>query len=187
MGLDPADPVPPVADKHVNATSGSVYQPAKHLPRRSPTVQLSGEGSASVPSKNVINGDYSRQNSIPTTRNGVVDWTMQNSAIQSVESPPKYMSEDSPTLLQSSQTIAGFCNQINSGCDRVYNLPFSGGNGSNSLPDWPVDEFFNTSEYGPSFGFAEHGSSKVNYRMTHDSLSQCLMSTVQFSVFLVCR
>ncbi|KAF8732907.1 hypothetical protein HU200_015257 [Digitaria exilis] len=160
VGLDPADPVPPIADKHVNSTGGSVYQPAKHVPRRSPTVQISGEGSVSVPSKNVINGDYSRQNSVPTARSGMVDWTMHNSAIQLVESPPKYMSEESPTLMQSSQTAAAFSNQINSDCDRAYNLPFSGGNGSNSLPDWPVDEFFNSSEYGPSFGFAEHCSSK---------------------------
>jgi len=160
VGLDPADPVPPIAENRVNDAGGSVYQPAKHLPRRNPTVQFSGEGTASVPSKNLINGDYSRQNSVPTVRTGVVDWTMHNAAIQSVESPTKYMSEESPTLLQSSQTTAAFSNQINSNSDRAYNLPFSGGNGSDSLPDWPVDEFFTNSEYGTNFSFSEHGTSK---------------------------
>jgi len=160
VGLDPADPVPPIAENRVNDAGGSVYQPAKHLPRRNPTVQFSGEGTASVPSKNLINGDYSRQNSVPTVRTGVVDWTMHNAAIQSVESPTKYMSEESPTLLQSSQTTAAFSNQINSNSDRAYNLPFSGGNGSDSLPDWPVDEFFTNSEYGTNFSFLEHGTSK---------------------------
>ncbi|CAN6165075.1 unnamed protein product [Urochloa humidicola] len=135
VGLDPADPVPPIADKHVNAVGGSVHQPAKHPPRRSQSVQFSAKA-------------------------GVVDWTMHNSAIRSVESPPKYMSEESPTLLQSSQTTAAFSNQINSDSDRAYNLQFSGGNGSDSLPDWPVDEFFSNSEYSPNFSFAEHGSSK---------------------------
>ncbi|KAJ1258059.1 hypothetical protein BS78_10G045300 [Paspalum vaginatum] len=160
VGLDPADPVPPIADKHVNVAGGSVYQPERHLPRRSPTVQLSVEGSTAVPSKNATNGDYSRQNSFPTARTEVVDWTMHNSAIQSVESPPKCMSEESPTLLQSSQTTAVFSNQINGDGDRAYNLSFSGGNASDSLPDWHVDEFFSNSEYGANFSFAEHGSSK---------------------------
>ncbi|XP_039805395.1 B-box zinc finger protein 22 isoform X2 [Panicum virgatum] len=135
VGLDPADPVPPIAENRVNDAGGSVYQPAKHLPRRNPTVQFS-------------------------VRTGVVDWTMHNAAIQSVESPTKYMSEESPTLLQSSQTTAAFSNQINSNSDRAYNLPFSGGNGSDSLPDWPVDEFFTNSEYGTNFSFSEHGTSK---------------------------
>ncbi|CAL5051106.1 unnamed protein product [Urochloa decumbens] len=160
VGLDPADPVPPIADKHVNAAGGSVYQPAKHLPKRGPTVQFSGEVSASVPSKNAINGGYSRQNSVPTAKTGVVGWTMPSSAIQAVESPTKYMSEESPTLLQSSQNTTPFSNQINSDSDRAYNLPFSGGNGSDSLPDWPVDQFFSNSEYSPNFSFVEHGSSK---------------------------
>ncbi|PUZ62176.1 hypothetical protein GQ55_4G335800 [Panicum hallii var. hallii] len=160
VGLDPADPVPPIAENHVNAVGGLVYQPAKHLPRRNPTVQFSGEGTASVPCKSLINGDYSRQNSVPTVRTEVVDWTMHNGAIQSVESPPKYMSEESPTLQQSSQATVAFSSQINSDSDRAYNLPFSGGNGTDSLPDWPVDEFFTNSEYGPNFSFAEHGSSK---------------------------
>jgi len=31
---------------------------------------------------------------------------------------------------------------------------------TDSLPDWPVDEFFSNSEYGPNFGFSENGSSK---------------------------
>jgi len=160
VGLDPADPVPPIAENRVNDAGGSVYQPAKHLPRRNPTVQFSGEGTASVPSKKLINGDYSRQNSVPTVSTGVVDWTTHNGAIQSGESPPEYMSEENPTLLQSSQTTAAFSNQINSDSDQAYNLPFSGGNGSDSLPDWPVDEFFTNSEYGPNFSFSEHGSSK---------------------------
>ncbi|KAG0512832.1 hypothetical protein BDA96_10G048500 [Sorghum bicolor] len=159
VGLDPADPVPPIAEKHVNAAGGSVNQPVKHLPRRSPTVQFSVEGSASVPSKNVTNGDYSRQNSVPTARAEVVDWTMNDSTIRSVESPPKYMSEESPTLLQSSQTTTAF-NQINGNSDGPYHLSFSGGNVTDSLPDWPVEEFFSNSEYGPNFGFSEHGSSK---------------------------
>jgi hypothetical protein len=180
VGLDPADPVPPIADKHANAAGGSVYQPAKHLPRRSPTVQISGEGSASVPSKNVTNGGYSQHNSVPTAKTGVVDWMIHNSAIQSVESPPKYMSEESPTLLQSSQTRA-FSNQVNSDGDRAYNLPFSGGNGSNSLPDWPVDEFFNNSEYSPNLSFAELGSSKASYHIIHFLF--CLSSLNVFTIF----
>lgn len=180
VGLDPADPVPPIADKHANAAGGSVYQPAKHLPRRSPTVQISGEGSASVPSKNVTNGGYSQHNSVPTAKTGVVDWMIHNSAIQSVESPPKYMSEESPTLLQSSQTRA-FSNQVNSDSDRAYNLPFSGGNGSNSLPDWPVDEFFNNSEYSPNLSFAELGSSKASYHIIHFLF--CLSSLNVFTIF----
>ncbi|XP_062228069.1 B-box zinc finger protein 22-like [Phragmites australis] len=163
VGLDPADPVPPIADKHVNAGGGSVYQP-KQMPKRNSTVLFSGEGSASVPSQTVINGDYSRQNSVPTVRPGVVDWTMHNGAIRSPEPPPKYfteyLSEESPTLLQSSQTTTAFSNQINGDNDRAYSLPFSGGNGSDSLPDWPVDEFFSNSEYCSNFGFAEHSSSK---------------------------
>lgn len=159
VGLDPADPVPPIADKHVNSAGGSVYQPEKHLPRRSPTVQLSVEGSDSVPSKNATNGDYSRQNSIPAARIEV-DWTMRNSALPSVESPPKCMSEESPTLLQSNQSTTVFSNQINGNCDRAYTLSFSGGNASDNLPDWHVDEFFSNSEYGPNFSFAEHVSSK---------------------------
>ncbi|WVZ82480.1 hypothetical protein U9M48_029737 [Paspalum notatum var. saurae] len=156
VGLDPADPVPPIADKHVNVAGGSAYQPERHLPRRSPMVQLSVEVSASVPSKNATNGDYSRQNSFPTARTEVVDWTMHNSVIRSVESPPKCMSEESPTLLQSSQTTSIFSNQINGNSDRAYNLSFSGGNASDSLSDWHVDEFFSNSEYGANFSFAEH-------------------------------
>jgi hypothetical protein len=42
-------------------------------------------------------------------------------------------------------------------------LSFSGGNVTDSLPDWPVDEFFSNSEYGPNFGFSENGSSKASY------------------------
>ncbi|AQL02055.1 B-box zinc finger protein 22 [Zea mays] len=160
VGLDPADPVPPIAEKHVNAVGGSVNQPVRHQPRRSPTVQFSVEGSASVPTKNVTNGDCSRQNFVPTARAEVVDWTMNNSTIRSVESPPKYISEESPTLLQSSQTTTVFSNQINGNSDGAYHLSFSGGNVTDSLPDWPVDEFFSNSEYGPNFGFSENGSSK---------------------------
>jgi len=181
VGLDPADPVPPIAENRVNDAGGSVYQPAKHLPRRNPTVQFSGEGTASVPSKKLINGDYSRQNSVPTVRTGVVDWTMHNAAIQSVESPTKYMSEESPTLLQSSQTTAAFSNQINSNSDRAYNLPFSGGNGSDSLPDWPVDEFFTNSEYGTNFSFSEHGTSKASYHVIHFMF--CLSSLNVIRIF----
>eukprot|EP00267_Zea_mays_P046279 XP_020398643.1 B-box zinc finger protein 22 [Zea mays] len=160
VGLDPADPVPPIAEKHVNAAGGSVNQPVRHQPKRSPTVQFSVEGSASVPTKNVTNGDCSRQNFVPTARGEVVDWTMNNSTIRSVESPPKYISEESPTLLQSSQTTTVFSNQINGNSDGAYHLSFSGGNVTDSLPDWPVDEFFSNSEYGPNFGFSENGSSK---------------------------
>jgi hypothetical protein len=163
VGLDPADPVPPIAEKHVNAVGGSVNQPVRHQPRRSPTVQFSVEGSASVPTKNVTNGDCSRQNFVPTARAEVVDWTMNNSTIRSVESPPKYISEESPTLLQSSQTTTVFSNQINGNSDGAYHLSFSGGNVTDSLPDWPVDEFFSNSEYGPNFGFSENGSSKASY------------------------
>ncbi|KAL6839659.1 hypothetical protein ACP4OV_030598 [Aristida adscensionis] len=155
VGLDPADPVPPIADKHANATGGSVY-----LPKRKATVPFSGEGSDAVPSKNLNNGDYSRQNSVPTVRTGVVDWTTNNSAIRSVQPRPGYLSDEGQTLLQSSQTTVAFSNQINRDDDRAYNLSFSGGNGSDSLPDWPVDEFFSSLEYGPNLGFAEHGSSK---------------------------
>ncbi|AQK80453.1 B-box zinc finger protein 22 [Zea mays] len=162
VGLDPADPVPPIAEKHVNASGGSVKQSVRHLPRRSPGVQFSVEGSASVPSKNVSNGDYSRQNSVPTARAEVVDWTKNNTTIQSVESPPKYMSEESPTLLQSSQTTTVFSNQINGNSDGTYHLSFSSGNVTDSLPDWPVDEFFSNSEYVPNLGFSEHGSSKAS-------------------------
>ncbi|XP_062233597.1 B-box zinc finger protein 22-like [Phragmites australis] len=160
VGLDPADPVPPIAEKHANATGGSVSLPTKHLPRRNPTVPFSDLGSDSVPSQNVVNGDYSRQNSVPTVRTGAVDSTMNNSAIRSVESRSEYLAEEGSTLLRSSHTASAFSNQINGDNNRAYNLSFSGGNGSESLPDWPVDEFFNNSEYGPSFGFAEHGSSK---------------------------
>uniref|UniRef100_A0A0A9GJ65 B box-type domain-containing protein n=1 Tax=Arundo donax TaxID=35708 RepID=A0A0A9GJ65_ARUDO len=159
VGLDPADPVPPIADKHVNAGGGSVYQP-KHPAKRNSTVLFSGEGGASVPSQNANNGDYSRQNSVPTVRPGVVDWTMHNGAIRSAEPPPEYLSEECPTFMRSSQTTAAFSDQINEDNDRSYSLPFSGGNGSDSLPDWPVDEFFSNSEYSPNFGFAEHSSSK---------------------------
>lgn len=165
MGLDPADPVPPIAEKHVNAAGGSVNQPARHLPRRSPTTPFSVEGSASVPSKNVTNGDYSKQNSVPTARAELVDWTMKNSTSRSVESPPKYMSGGSPTLLQSSQTTTVFSNQINGNSDGAYHLSFSGGNVTDSLPDWPVEEFFSNSEYGPNLGFSEHGSPKASYHI----------------------
>lgn len=163
VGLDPADPVPPIADKHDNATGGSVNQSARLLPRKNATVQSSVEGKAYIPSKNVINGDYSTQNSVPTARTKVVDWTMNNSAIQAVESPPKYTSEGSPTLLQSSQTTTVFSNQINGNSDGAYHLSYSGGNATDSLPDWPVDEFFSNSECAPNFGFSEHGSSKASY------------------------
>eukprot|EP00494_Astrolonche_serrata_P016019 UN16182 len=63
-------------------------------------------------------------------------------------------------LLLSNQTTTALSNQMNRDSGRAYNLPFSGGNGSDSLPDWPVDEFFSNLEYGPNFGFTEHGSSK---------------------------
>ncbi|KQK19605.1 B-box zinc finger protein 22 [Brachypodium distachyon] len=160
VGLDPADPVPPIADKHVNVSGGSVDSQMKHLPRKNPTVLFSGETSVSIPSQNAISEDYSRQSPVPNIRTGMVNWTMNNSAIRSEEPPPKYLSEGSPTLLLSSQTTTAFSNQMNKDSDRAYNLPFSGGNGSDSLPDWHVDEFFSNSEYGPNLGFAEHGSSK---------------------------
>ncbi|KAK3131633.1 hypothetical protein QOZ80_6AG0509170 [Eleusine coracana subsp. coracana] len=159
VGLDPADPVPPVADKHVTA-AGSVYPPTKHLSGRNPIVPSSGEGSDSVPSQNVINGDYSRQNSVPTVRTGMVNWTMKSSAIRALEPRLEYLSDEGPALLQSSQATAAFSNQINGDNDQAYNLPLAGGNGSENLPDWPVDEFFSSSEFGPNFSFAEHCSSK---------------------------
>ncbi|KAF0901468.1 hypothetical protein E2562_003466 [Oryza meyeriana var. granulata] len=157
VGLDPADPVPPIADKHVNTAGGSVDSPTKHL-QRNPTVLLSGESSASLPNQNTINGDYSRQSSVTNTRTGVVNWTMSNSTTRSIDPPPMYSSEESPALLLAghTNTMAAYSNQISKDSDRVYNLPFAGGNGSDCLHDWPVDEFFNNSE----FGFAEHGSSK---------------------------
>jgi hypothetical protein len=160
VGLDPADPVPPVADKHANAGGDSVYKPTKNLSRKSPTVPSSGEGSDSVPSENVIRGDYCRQNYVPTVRNGVVNWTMNNSTIPSLEPQSEYMSDESLALLQSSLATAAFANQINRNNDRAYNLPLSSGNGSENLPDWPVDEFFSSSEFGPNFSFAEHCSTK---------------------------
>ncbi|KAL6606666.1 hypothetical protein ACP70R_042319 [Stipagrostis hirtigluma subsp. patula] len=157
VGLDPADPVPPIAEKKANAGGGPTY-----LPKRNTTGPFSGEVSDSVPSQNAKSGDYSRQNSVPTVRTGMVDWTTNTNsrAIRSVEARPEFLSDEGQTLLQSSQTTAAFSNQINQHNDRAYNLPFSGGNGSESLPDWPVDEFFSSLEYGPNFGFAEHGSSK---------------------------
>uniref|UniRef100_A0A0A8YKP6 Uncharacterized protein n=1 Tax=Arundo donax TaxID=35708 RepID=A0A0A8YKP6_ARUDO len=85
---------------------------------------------------------------------------MHNGAIRSAEPSPKYLSEESPTPLQSSQTTSAFSNQINGDNDRAYNLPFLGGNGSDSLPDWPADEFFSNSEYSPNFDLAEHSSCK---------------------------
>ncbi|KAF7099354.1 hypothetical protein CFC21_100992 [Triticum aestivum] len=139
VGLDPADPVPPVADKHVNT---------------------SGENSASIPSQNAISGDYSRQISVPNTKTGMTNWTMDNSALRLAEPPPKYLSDGNSKLLLSNQTTTALSNQMNRDSGRAYNLPFSGGNGSDSLPEWPVDEFFSNLEYGPNFGFTEHGSSK---------------------------
>lgn len=161
VGLDPADPVPPVADKYANTSGGSVDSQPKHLPRKNPTVLFSGENNASVPSQNAISGDYSRQISAPNTKTGMVNWTMDNSALRMAEPPPKYLSDESSKLLLSSQSTAALSNQMNRDSGRAYNLSFSGGNGSESLPDWPVDEFFSNLEYGPNFGFAEHGSSKV--------------------------
>jgi hypothetical protein len=139
VGLDPADPIPPVADKRVNASGGSVYQPTKHLSRRNPTVPSSGESSDSV----------------PAVRTGAVNWTMNNSTIGS--------SDESPAILQSSQATSAFSNQFNGINDQAYYLPLSGGNGSDNLPDWHVDEFFSSSEFGPNVWFTEHCSSKVNY------------------------
>ncbi|KAM0887193.1 hypothetical protein ACQ4PT_029210 [Festuca glaucescens] len=160
VGLEPADPVPPIADKHVNASGGSVDSQQKHLARKNPTVLLSGESSVSIPSQNAISGDYSRQISVPNTKTAMVNWTMDNSAIRSAEHPPKYLSDASSKHLLPSQTTAALSNQMNRDSDPAYNLPFSGGNGSNGLPDWHVDEFFSNFEYGPNFGFTEHGSSK---------------------------
>jgi len=91
------------------------------------------------------------------------------------------MSEENPTLLQSSQTTAAFSNQINSDSDQAYNLPFSGGNGSDSLPDWPVDEFFTNSEYGTNFSFSEHGTSKASYHVIHFMF--CLSSLNVIRIF----
>lgn len=83
VGLDPADPVPPVAEKHVNAAGGSAYLPTKHLSRRNATVPSSGEGSDPVRSQNITSGDYSRQNSVPTvkTGSGQLDNQQQQDAI----------------------------------------------------------------------------------------------------------
>ncbi|KAG8093932.1 hypothetical protein GUJ93_ZPchr0012g19936 [Zizania palustris] len=161
VGLDPADPVPPITDKNFNAAGGPVDSRTKHL-QRNPTVLSSGESSASLPSQTTINGDCSRQSSNTNTRTGVVNWTVSNITIRSTEPPPKYSLEESPAILPASHnnTMAVYSNQISKDSDRVYNLPFTGGNGSESLHDWPVDEFFNNLEYGPNFGFAEHGSSK---------------------------
>lgn len=182
VGLDPADPIPPVADKRVNASGGSVYQPTKHLSRRIQTVPSSGEGNDSVPCQNVINGDYSRQNSVPTARTGAVNWTMNK--IRSLEPQPQYLSDESPALLQSSHdTAAAFSNQINRNNDRAYNLPISGGNGSENLPDWPVDEFFNSSEFGSNLSFAEHCSSKVNQYIVQINLL-CLFFPLHVISFL---
>uniref|UniRef100_A0A0D9WM06 B box-type domain-containing protein n=1 Tax=Leersia perrieri TaxID=77586 RepID=A0A0D9WM06_9ORYZ len=157
VGLDPADPVPPIADKHVNTTGASVDSPTKHL-QRNPTVLLSGESSASLTSQNATNRDHSRQNSVTIARNGAVNWTMGNNTIRSIDPPPKYSTEESPALLLAghTNTMAAYSNQISKDSDQVYNLPFAGGNGSDSLHDWPVDDFFSNSE----FGFAEHGSTK---------------------------
>uniref|UniRef100_A0ACD5WA10 Uncharacterized protein n=2 Tax=Avena sativa TaxID=4498 RepID=A0ACD5WA10_AVESA len=158
VGLEPADPVPPIADKHVNASGGSVDSQQKQLATKNPTVLLSGESSVSIASQNATGGDYSRQISVPNTK--TVNWTMDNNAIRLTEPPPKYLSDGSSKHFLSSQTTAVLSNQMNRDSDPAYNLPFSGGNGSNSLPDWPVDEFFSNIEYGPNFGFTEHGSSK---------------------------
>uniref|UniRef100_A0ACD5ZTB3 Uncharacterized protein n=1 Tax=Avena sativa TaxID=4498 RepID=A0ACD5ZTB3_AVESA len=143
VGLEPADPVPPIADKHVIASGGSVDSQQKQLARKIPTVQFSGESSVSIASQNAIGGDYSRQIS------------------------PKYLSDGSSKHLLSSQTTTTtvLSNQMNRDSDPAYNLPFSGGNGSNSLPDWPVDEFFSNLEYGPNFGFSEHGSKGDNGKL----------------------
>jgi hypothetical protein len=102
------------------------------------------------------------------------------------------MSEESPTLQQSSQATVAFSSQINSDSDRAYNLPFSGGNGTDSLPDWPVDEFFTNSEYGPNFSFAEHGSSKASYHIIHFMFCLSSLNVIRiffsfFSFFLDCR
>lgn len=86
---------------------------------------------------------------------------MDNSALRLAEPPRKYLSDGNSKLLLSNQTTTALSNQMNRDSGRAYNLPFSGGNGSDSLPDWPVDEFFSNLEYGPNFGFTEHGSSKV--------------------------
>jgi hypothetical protein len=161
VGLEPADPVPPTADKHVNAFGGSVDSQGKHLARKNPAVLFSGESSVSIPSQNAVSGDNSRQISVPNTKTTMVNWTMDSSAIRSAEPPHKYLSDASSKHLLPSQTTAALSNQMNRDSDPAYNLPFSGGNGSNGLPDWPVDEFFSNFEYGPNFGFAEHGSSKV--------------------------
>jgi hypothetical protein len=169
VGLDPADPVPPVADKHVNGASGSVYLPTKHLSRRNPTVPFSGDCSDTVPTQNGTNGDYSRQNSVPTARAGVVNCTMKNSTIRALEPRPD-LSDEGLAFLQSSQATAAFSNQINRDNEQVYNLPLSGGNGSGNLPDWPVDEFFSSSEFGPNFSFAEHCLSKVNHHILQTNL-----------------
>uniref|UniRef100_J3MBC3 B box-type domain-containing protein n=1 Tax=Oryza brachyantha TaxID=4533 RepID=J3MBC3_ORYBR len=159
VGLDPADPVPPNAEKHVNTADGSVDSPTKHL-QRNPTALLSGESSVSLASQNAINGDYSKQSSVTNTRTGAVNWTMSNNTIRSIDTPPKYSSEESPALVLAGQTntMAAYSNQISKDSDRVYNLPFTGGNGSDCLHDWHVDDFFNNSE----FGFADHSSSKVD-------------------------
>ncbi|KAL5200223.1 hypothetical protein ABZP36_021426 [Zizania latifolia] len=161
VGLDPADPVPPIADKNVNAAGGSVDAPTKRL-QRNPTVLLYGESSACLPSQITINEDYSRKGSNTNTRTGAVNWTTSNITIRSTKPPPKYSLEGRPALLPASHTntMAVYSNQISKDSDRVYNLPFTGGNGSESLHDWHMDEFFNNSEYGPNFCFAEHGSSK---------------------------
>jgi hypothetical protein len=74
-------------------------------------------------------------------------------------------------------------------------LSFSGGNVTDSLPDWPVDEFFSNSEYGPNFGFSENGSSKASYHIYIFFLSFCLsflhivnslLASVQFYGLLDC-
>nr|BAJ92502.1 predicted protein [Hordeum vulgare subsp. vulgare] len=160
VGLDPADLVPPVTEKHVNTSSGSVDSQPKHLPKKNPTVLVSGEIGGSIPSQNAISEDYSRQISAPNTKTGMANWTIDNSALRLAEPPPKYLSDGNSKLMLSGQTTAGLSNQMNRDTGRAYNLPFSGGNGSDSLPDWPVDEFFSNLEYGPNFGFTEHGSSK---------------------------
>jgi hypothetical protein len=83
-------------------------------------------------------------------RNGVVNWTMNNNTIPSLQPQSEYMSDESLALQQSCLTTTAFANQINRNNDQPYNLSLSGGNGSENLPDWHVDEFFSSSEFGPN-------------------------------------
>lgn len=92
----------------------------------------------------------------------------------SVEPRLEYLSDESPVLLQSNQATAAFSDGNNGDNDRAYNLSLLGGNGSENLPDWPVDEFFSSSEFGPNFSFAEHCSSKVN-TILYRNLLCCLL------------